>query len=110
MTFSTDGNAGLTKFDENKKPIGVKKAPIDTNLKETILLIQKGKLPIEEAFKLITTNPAKNLGLKHKGKIEVGYDADFCFFDANLKLTDVFANGKQMMKDTEIIVKGTFET
>ncbi|MFT7442546.1 MAG: beta-aspartyl-dipeptidase (metallo-type) [Maribacter sp.] len=110
MTFSTDGNAGLTKFDENKKPIGVKKAPIDTNLKETILLIQKGNLPIEEAFKLITTNPAKNLGLKHKGKIEVGYDADFCFFDANLKLTDVFANGKQMMKDTEIIVKGTFET
>ena len=110
MTFSTDGNAGLTKFDGNKKPIGVKKAPIDTNLKETILLIQKGKLPIEEAFKLITTNPAKNLGLKHKGKIAVGCDADFCFFDANLKLTDVFANGKQMMRDTEIIVKGTFET
>jgi beta-aspartyl-dipeptidase (metallo-type) len=110
ITFSTDGNAGLTKFDDNKKPIGVRKAPIDTNLKETILLIQKGGLPIEEALKLVTTNPAKNLGLKHKGKIEVGCDADFCFFDANLKLTDVFANGKQMMKDTEIIVKGTFET
>jgi len=110
MTFSTDGNAGLTKFDENKKPIGVRKAPINTNLLETILLIQQGNFPIEEAFKLITTNPARNLGLQHKGKIEVGCDADLCFFDNNFKLTDVFANGKQMMKDKEIIVKGTFET
>jgi beta-aspartyl-dipeptidase (metallo-type) len=110
MTFSTDGHAGLTKFDENKKPIGVRPASIDENLKEIVLLVQKGGIAIEEAFKLVTTNPAKNLGLKDKGSIEVGKDADFCLFDDNLKLTDVFANGKQMMKDTEIIVKGTFES
>ncbi|MCL4124289.1 UNVERIFIED_CONTAM: hypothetical protein GTU68_051558 [Idotea baltica] len=110
ITFSSDGNAGLTKFDENKKPIGVRKAPFDKNLEETILLIKNGGLPIEEALKLITTNPARNLGLIYKGKIEAGCDADLCFFDENLKLTDVFANGKQMMKNTEIIVKGTFET
>ncbi|MFY9241475.1 MAG: beta-aspartyl-peptidase [Polaribacter sp.] len=110
MTFSSDGNAGLTKFDENKNEIGVRKAPIDKNLEETILLIQKGGLAIEEAFKLITTNPARNLGLQHKGKVEVGCDADLCFFDNNFKLTDVFANGKQLMRDAEIIVKGTFES
>lgn len=110
ITFSSDGNAGLTKFDENKNEIGVRKAPIDKNLEETILLIQKGGLAIEEAFKLITTNPARNLGLQHKGKVEVGCDADLCFFDNNFKLTDVFANGKQLMRDAEIIVKGTFES
>jgi beta-aspartyl-dipeptidase (metallo-type) len=110
ITFSTDGHAGLRKTNENGEFIGSKVAPIDQNLKQVVQLIQKGGLPIEEAFKLITCNPAKNLGLKHKGTIAVGNDADFCIFDEQLNLTDVFANGKQMMKDGIIIVKGNFES
>ncbi|MEW4922204.1 beta-aspartyl-peptidase [Algibacter sp. 2305UL17-15] len=110
MTFSSDGHAGLTKFDENKNPIGVRKAPIDKNLEEVVLLIKEGGVSISEALKLVTTNPARNLGLNHKGKIEVGYDADLCCFNENLELTDVFAKGQQMMADKKIIVKGTFES
>jgi len=109
MTFSTDGRAGLTKFDENGVPVGVRSAPVDKNLQEVVLLVKEGKLPIEEAFKLSTSNPADNLGLKHKGRIKVGNDADFCCFDENLHLTDVFARGQHMMKDEHILVKGTFE-
>ncbi len=109
MTFSTDGHAGLTKFDDNGNAIGVKCAPIDANLKQIQDLVNVGGLPIEQAIKVNTTNPAENLGLKHKGKIEVGYDADFCFFDENLNLLDVFAKGQHMMKDKNIIVKGNFE-
>jgi beta-aspartyl-dipeptidase (metallo-type) len=109
MTFSTDGHAGLTKFDEEGNAIGVRKAPIDKNLDETVLLVREGKLPIEKAFQLVTSNPAENLGLKHKGSIQVGNDADFCFFDEDLTLTDVFAKGQQMMKNKKIIVKGNFE-
>lgn len=109
MTFSTDGHAGLTKFNEEGEAIGVRKAPIHTNLKETIALVKDGGIPISEAFKLITTNPAKNLGLKHKGKLEVGYDADLCFFNKELELMDVFAKGQQMMKNQTIKVKGNFE-
>ncbi|TYP97422.1 beta-aspartyl-dipeptidase (metallo-type) [Tenacibaculum adriaticum] len=109
MTFSSDGHAGLTKFDEKGNAIGVRQAPIDQNLKEVVQLIQKGGIGIEEAFKLITVNPAKNLGLKTKGRIAVGYDADLCVFDKDFKLHDVFARGQHMMKDTNIIVKGNFE-
>ena len=109
MTFSSDGHAGLTKFDDHGNPIGVRKAPIEKNLEEVINLIKHGKVPIEEAFKLITRNPASNLGLKNKGKIAVGCDADFCAFDEDFKLLDVFARGKQMMQDSKIIVKGNFE-
>ena len=109
MTFSTDGHAGLTKFDAEGYAIGVKPAPIYTNLEETVALVKQSGLPIEEAFKLITSNPAENLGLQHKGQIKVGYDADFCFFDDHLNITDVFARGQQLMKDKKIIVKGTFE-
>jgi beta-aspartyl-dipeptidase (metallo-type) len=109
MTFSTDGHAGLTKFDASGHVIGTKSAPIRKNLDEVILLIKEGGLPIEEAITLVTTNPANNLGLKHKGSIKVDNDADFCCFDKDLQLTDVFANGKQMMKEGEIMVKGNFE-
>ncbi|OZV70574.1 beta-aspartyl-peptidase [Winogradskyella aurantia] len=109
MTFSTDGHAGLTKFNEAGEAIGVRKAPIHTNLEETIALVKDGGIPISEAFKLITTNPAKNLGLKHKGKLEVGYDADLCCFNKDLELIDVFAKGKHMMKNQIIKVKGNFE-
>jgi beta-aspartyl-dipeptidase (metallo-type) len=109
MTFSTDGRAGLTKFDADGNAIGVRSAPLDENLKQVVLLVKEGKLPIEEAFKVSTCNPADNLGLKHKGRIKVGNDADFCCFDPELNLTDVFARGQHMMKDKHIIVKGTFE-
>ena len=109
MTFSSDGNAGLTKFDAAGNVTGIKRAPIDKNLEEVVLLIQEGGVSISDAFKLITKNPARNLGLKHKGKIEVGFDADLCCFTQDLKLTDVFAKGQQMMKNGNIVVKGNFE-
>ena len=110
MTFSSDGHAGLTKFDDDGNPIGSRIAPIRMNLEETVLLVKEGNIPIEEAFKLVTTNPAKNLGLKHKGRIEVGFDADICCFNDQLELMDVFAKGQQMMGDSKIMVKGNFES
>ena len=66
-------------------------------------------MSISDAFKVITANPAKNLALKSKGHIKLGFDADFCAFNSALELTDVFARGKQMMRDKEVIVFGNFE-
>lgn len=110
ITFSTDGHAGLSIFNEKKEIIGFKKAPIDKNLEEVIQLIKQGGLPIEEAFQIITTNPAKNLGLQHKGQVQVGFDADLCVFDKDFNLTDVFARGQQMMKEGQITIRGSFES
>src|SRR5690606_6646452 len=109
ITFSSDGHAGLTKFDDNGKQIGVKKAPIEQNLFEVVQLVKRGQVPIQEAFKIITSNPAKNLGLPNKGRIAVGADADFCAFDSELQVLDVFARGQQLMQDGKLLVKGSFE-
>ena len=65
---------------------------------------------MEDALKLITTNPATNLGLKNKGQIAVGYDADLCFFDTDYNLTDVFALGQQMMTESKLTIKEVFES
>ncbi|WP_415185205.1 beta-aspartyl-peptidase [Nonlabens sp.] len=110
MTFSTDGHAGLTVTDDQGNFVRDRIAPIEANLDQVVQLIQLGGIPIEEAFKLITSSPAKNLGLKHKGNTAVGSDADFCAFDNNLVLTDVFARGKQMMNNGKIIITGNFES
>jgi len=108
MTFSTDGHAGLDRKDEKGELIGIKKAPIQANLQEVVSLIKKGGVPIEEAIKLVTINPAKNVGLKQKGRIAVGLDADFCCFNNSMELTDVIARGKVMMENKEIIYKSLF--
>ena len=103
ITLSSDGNAGMAKKDDNGNILNLYKAPVDLNLKQVILLIQEGGLSISEAFKLITTSPAKNLSLPHKGKIAINYDADFCFFDKDFTLTDVISRGKIMMNDCKIV-------
>lgn len=108
ITFSSDGNAGLDRKDQAGKLIGFKKAPFELNLDQVIKLVQNG-LSITDAFKLITSNPAANLGLNRKGQIEVGRDADFCLFDDAFNLTEVFSGGKQMMKEGKVIVKNSYD-
>lgn len=109
MTFSSDGNAGLDRLDDNGNLIGFKRAPFDKNLEEVINLVTIGGIPLEQAIKLITTNPAKNLGLKNKGHAKVDYDADLCFFDSSFKLQTVISKGNFVLKDSDLIVKGSFE-
>ncbi|MEN2412219.1 beta-aspartyl-peptidase [Flavobacterium mesophilum] len=109
MTFSSDGNAGLGVNDTDGNLIGFKKAPIDLNLKQVQKLVKEANMPIGQAIQLVTSGPARNLSLKHKGSVFAGNDADLCLFDSNFNLTDVIARGKVMMKDGEIIVRGSFE-
>ena len=109
ITFSSDGNAGLDKLDKNNNLVGFKSAPFDKNFEEVINLHKLGGIPLEDALKLITSNPAKNLGLKNKGEVKVNSDADLCFLNSDLKLNTVIANGKFMMQDGELVVKGSFE-
>jgi len=110
MTFSSDGYAGLDELDENGKLIGLRKAAIDENYGQVRELVREGSTGIEEAICLITSNPAANLGLKNKGRIEVGADADLCALDEDFRLQDVFAMGRRMMQDGNILVKGHFES
>lgn len=109
MTFSSDGHAGLTKFNAQGEAIGLRQAPFDQNLAEVVKLVQLGGIPIAEAFQLITTNPATNLGLANKGRIAPGCDADMCWFDEQLQLCDVFTHGKPVMRSGKILLQPTFD-
>ena len=93
VSFSTDGNAGLDKKDEKGRVIGTRPADIGANLKEFQSLQQSG-FPIDMALSVVTSNPAKNLGLRTKGRVQNGYDADFCIFDEKWNLLSTISKGK----------------
>lgn len=111
MYPSTASPSPVTAVAECAVPIPKpKKRPIapllHLNLQEMRLLVKEGLLPLEQALTLITSNPARNLKLRTKGRIDIGFDADLCFLDSELQLTHVIARGKLALKDKEVIKKG----
>ncbi|VDZ85177.1 Isoaspartyl dipeptidase [Kluyvera intermedia] len=48
-------------------------------------------------------------GLPIKGQLAPGCDADFLVLDEELNIREVWAKGRQMVRDNKAIVKGTFE-
>ena len=60
-------------------------------------------------MKPVTQNPARYLKLKGKGEIAVNSCADLLLLDKkSLELDTVIAKGRIMVKNGELIVKGTF--
>ena len=53
-------------------------------------------IPVADALKLVTVNPAKMMGLSHKGDIKTGYDADIVVFDRDVNVKHVFAMGEHV--------------
>lgn len=49
----------------------------------------KAGCSIADAVKMMTETPAKVMGLKTKGKIAVGFDAQFTVFDENLDIVNI---------------------
>jgi beta-aspartyl-dipeptidase (metallo-type) len=110
ITFSSDGNGSMEEFNKDGKLMGYKICSVSTLYREVKFAIEKEKLPIEEALKVITSNVASILKLKNKGTIERGKDADLVLVDEkSLDIDMVIANGKKMMENGEVIVKGFFE-
>ena len=53
-------------------------------------------IPVADALKLVTVNPAKMMGLSHKGDIKAEYDADIVVFDRDVNVKHVFAMGEHV--------------
>jgi len=47
-----------------------------------------------DAVKMMTSSPAKMMGLKTKGRLEKGMDADIVIFDDNINIKEVIVNGE----------------
>lgn len=110
FTLSSDGQGSLPLFNEKKEFIGLgvgKSTSLIIGIKECVF---RENIPLEIAIRAVTTNPAKILKLRGKGKIEKNFDADLCLLDKDtLDIDTVIAKGKVMVQNKEIKVYGTFE-
>ena len=57
---------------------------------------KNGVCSLETAVQLASLHPAKSLGLKSKGMIASGYDADIVIFDNDINVKKVMVGGKEV--------------
>ena len=57
----------------------------------------------------MSANPAALLGLPRKGRLEKGQDGDVMVLDEDLRLRTLVGRGRVMMRDGEVLARGTFE-
>ncbi len=108
VTMSSDGQGSLPRFNEKKEFVGLDVGRVVSVYENFKAAVENG-VALEKALKSITENPARILKLHTKGSISPGKDADILLLDKDLRIDTVIAKGKLLMKDKEILVKGTFE-
>ena len=83
-TIGTD-HAPHTKQEKKKKeyPSGV--PGCETVLPLMLDAVNKGKTSLTQVVRLMCHNPAKIFGIKNKGQLKVGYDADITIIDMSKK-------------------------
>ncbi|AKG73442.1 beta-aspartyl-peptidase [Salinicoccus halodurans] len=110
LTVSSDGNGSLPVFDDKGEMIGFGVANQELLFAQVADSVKNHGVPLHEALALVTVNTATALRFEHKGRLGEGMDADLLLLDQEtLEINHVFANGQHMLKEREVIVKGTFE-
>ncbi|WP_124059520.1 beta-aspartyl-peptidase [Vaginisenegalia massiliensis] len=110
ITLTSDGQGSLPIFDDrgNFIEMGVASArALLVCIKEAV---QRESIPLEIALQTVTSNVADILKLPHKGRIQVGKDADLVFLDPDsLDIQRVIAKGQVMVEDGRPVKFGVFE-
>ena len=94
ISFSSDANASLPRFDGEGRLIEMRCGQIASLWQECVRACQLG-VPLEVALAVVSANPAQALGLGGKGRIGVGQDADLLLIkSASLAITKVMSGGQ----------------
>ena len=110
ITLSSDGNGSMPAFNRKGELTGLVAASPRSLYEALCEIVRTGVLPLPDALRLVTTNPAASLKLPRKGRIVPGGDADIVVLDADLTIRHVFAKGRCLVKDGQAVVRGTFES
>ena len=73
-------------------------------------MVKELGMKLEDALPYMTSHVAEELDLlPKKGWIKEGADGDVLLFDQNMELDTFIAGGRILMKNKEILQKGTYE-
>lgn len=109
ITLSTDGHGSVPRFNEKGEMAGLGVGGVAGNLLAFKRLVGDYGMSIEKALPFVTSNVASALGLADQGVVAKGACGNACLFTEDFRLTDVVARGRVMMREGEVVVKGTFE-
>ncbi|HKL10743.1 MAG TPA: beta-aspartyl-peptidase [Clostridia bacterium] len=99
ITFTSDGGGSLPIFDENGEYVGMSSANVSSLLEAVFKAVNEENVPLEQAIRAATSNPAGILKLKRKGEIKEGWDADIIILDEkDFSIKTVISNGKILLQ------------
>ncbi len=94
ITMSSDAGGTLPVFDDKGAFVGAEVAKPKVLLRTVQKMIREKILTPEQAFSLVTSTPARILGLSNKGVVKAGVDGDLLLFDQSWELAGVIAMGE----------------
>lgn len=110
ITFTSDACGSLPGFDPvSGELIRLESGLPSSNLRELRDAVTDEKISLETALQVLTSNPARILKLKQKGKIAPGMDSDLLLLDKNFEIHSVFAMGVLLMENYNLLKKGAYE-
>lgn len=110
ITFSSDAQGSLPKFDENGNMTGMRIGQVKSLFAAVKSAVKDFDISLEAALKVITENPARIFDLKEKGKLKENNDADLVILDKKkLEIESVIAKGEILIEDKQAVMKGTFQ-
>jgi beta-aspartyl-dipeptidase (metallo-type) len=110
LTISSDGNGSLPQTDEQGRITGVEVTSQRQLYQEFVASILEHGFGLEEMLPHLTSNTARALKLARKGSLQAEMDADILVLrKETLEIVHLFARGRQMVGDGNVLVKGTFE-
>jgi beta-aspartyl-dipeptidase (metallo-type) len=110
ITFTSDGQGSMPVFDARGQLQRLDVGRVTSLWGEVRDAVFHERIPLETALQVVTSNPARILKLRGKGQLVAGADADVVLLEPrSLEVRGVIARGRWLMRDGEVLVKGTFE-
>lgn len=94
ISFSSDANASLPRFDGEGRLIELRSGQIGSLWQQCTRACALG-VPLASALAVVTANPARALGLTGKGSLGVGQDADLLLIDPETLAIERVMSGGQ---------------
>lgn len=108
VTLSSDAYGSLPVFDTQGQLVSYSYGRPEVLWKQVKELVSKG-MDVSTAVTLVTSNPADALGMRHKGRIAAGADADLLVVDAATLDIDYVIGRGRLLKTPSAIAAGMFE-
>lgn len=110
ITMTSDGNGSFSTYDKDGKLLEIGASNVNALYKEMLSMTQNHDIPLEEAIRYISTNPAQSIGIgDKKGCIKENYDADLLLLDKEYKIESTIAKGEILMHKNEFLKLIPFE-